>query len=183
MPFIESTNIGVFPSANRGDNYNLQARLTSEYNLTNIVNQLLDKDAFVITPKVSKDGEFAFNIHGYYFCIYNITTFLNKSDFTSATTIWAYIKIASAVNAIADTSEKVYYQLVDTSGEGGSPLDRDAGFTGVNFMSSQPADGDGIYMLQLLDKVGSSWVVHPESLIKFTTDSVHKSISIDDGTL
>ena len=45
MSQIKSSSISVFPCANRGKfgdtNFNLQSRLTSEYNLTSIINHII----------------------------------------------------------------------------------------------------------------------------------------------
>lgn len=58
--------IKVFPAVNRTTN--LESRWLNEPNLTNLVNQLLDKESFLISDTL--DDVIKFNIHGYYFEIY-----------------------------------------------------------------------------------------------------------------
>lgn len=66
---LSSVNIRVFPTTKR-TNMDPQSRLMTEYNLTSIINRLVDKDSFVITSDL-KDPMFYFNIHGYIFSVSN----------------------------------------------------------------------------------------------------------------
>ena len=78
-----SENVYVFPVANR-PKYDPAGRLTTEYNLTSILNRLLDKKSFVVTQKdnntpiASEDKEFEFNINGYFFHIVDINNLINN---------------------------------------------------------------------------------------------------------
>lgn len=92
--YVKSDQIKAFPVVNRnteasGDTY---AKHTSEATLAGIVNKLIDSDGFVITPrnKIKLDGEFAFNIYGYYFNVAKLQYILeavikNETDINSNT--------------------------------------------------------------------------------------------------
>ena len=91
--YVKSDQIKAFPVVNRnteasGDTY---AKHTSEATLAGIVNKLIDSDGFVITPrnKIKLDGEFAFNIYGYYFNVaklqYILEAVFKKADINSKT--------------------------------------------------------------------------------------------------
>ena len=180
MPYIKSNAINVFPCANRGTAYNLQSRLTSEYNLTNIINQLIDTDSFVISNNLSNG--ISFNIHGYYFSV---------SDYTSITTLdssWTDVYATITISSDVLVDGVIFNELIATrtAGIGASDsLDNDqTEFTGVAF-SNSPAEGDNTYSLHILhrDSTGSSWYIPPESTVKFVTNSTRRSIKIDDGEL
>ena len=74
MGNILSNNIRVFPTTQR-ENVDPSAKFTTEYNLTSLLNKLLDRKAFVITSddyfkcinKIVDSLEF--NIMGYFFSI------------------------------------------------------------------------------------------------------------------
>lgn len=180
MPYIKSNAINVFPCANRGTAYNLQSRLTSEYNLTNIINQLIDTDSFVISNNLSNG--ISFNIHGYYFSVSDYTSITNLNS--SWTDVYATITISSDV--LVDGV--IFNELIVTGTEDTSTndsLDNDqTEFTGVEF-SNSPASGDNTYSLHILhrDSISSSWYIPPESTVKFVTNSNKRSIKIDDGEL
>lgn len=81
---LNSVDVKVYPSSLRNDKYDRNARLNSEYNITNLVNRLTGRDSFVIdgftslsTSGVLSPGEF--NIRGYYFNI------LKEVDISSVT--------------------------------------------------------------------------------------------------
>ena len=87
---LNSSNIQVFPTTKRSG-IDKRSKLLSEANLTNIVNMLLDKKAFVITNINSieiqdnsnniileSDSILEFNILGYYFKIDSIQALLDK---------------------------------------------------------------------------------------------------------
>ena len=180
MPYIKSNAINVFPCANRGTAYNLQSRLTFEYNLTNIINQLIDTDSFVISNNLSNG--ISFNIHGYYFSVSDYTSITNLDS--SWTDVYATITISS--NVLVDGV--IFNELIVTGTEdigASDSLDNDqTEFTGVAF-SNSPAKGDNTYSLHILhrDSTGSSWYIPPESTVKFVTNSTRRSIKIDDGEL
>ena len=71
---IPSTSINVYPTSKRDDNYDRNARVNSEYNITHLVNRLTNRDAFAITeiPISTNQGVISlgpcqFSIKGYFF--------------------------------------------------------------------------------------------------------------------
>lgn len=177
MPYIKSNAINVFPCANRGTAYNLQSRLTSEYNLTNIINQLIDTDSFVISNNLSNG--ISFNIHGYYFNVIDYTSITNLD--TSWTDVYAEITIASNTVDGLVFNELTTVETEDVA----TDLDADTNFTGIAFTGTKPAEAQYHYSLHILhrDSMSSDWYIPPESTVKFVTNSTKRSIKIDDGEL
>ena len=187
----KSSSISVFPCANRGEfegkaNFNLQSRLTSEYNLTSIINQLVDKHSFVISPSdtstpVDTSSPISFNINGYYFKIDTIENAIG--EFSNSNNLYASIQLKTTyvdgfgnmieLSATGDSDE--------VAGDSGLTLD-DAVFTGLD-ISDALRSGTNIYSLHILKKDGGSWYVPPESTVRFITDNTRRSVKIDDGEL
>lgn len=85
--YLNSEAVGVFPTTGRPQKDPL-GRLTTEYNLTSLINTLLDVDGFVITHNIDgfdNDSEeaFQFNIKGYIFTIHKLKNLLSSSDFSN----------------------------------------------------------------------------------------------------
>lgn len=80
MANLNTTDVRVFPTSKRVG-ADPAAKYTTEYNLTNLVNRLTNREAFVITNNVivdsNKISDFQFNILGYYFTV--------NLDFTPST--------------------------------------------------------------------------------------------------
>lgn len=180
--YVLSKNIQIFPIANRVTQDPL-GRLTTEYNLTSILNKLLDVDGFVISwnhPNI------IFNLHGYLITA-NLTDIINGfSD-----NIYASITITDYASTNNDNNIKAYEEKFlaqldgrDVPGEDTS-VSNYGKYTGVTFSSSEPepSQTDIIYHLHLLTKVNNVWVIPEDSKIKFRTNEYHRSISIDDGIL
>lgn len=113
---ITSTNIRVFPTVKR-ENTDPGAKFTTEYNLTSILNKLLDTKAFVISNWTTKDTAkestipFDFNIMGYFFSIANIVSEIEKLPIT---TNHGFINATITVNQTFDpkaTDFKNWWQL------------------------------------------------------------------------
>lgn len=191
MSQIKSSSISVFPCANRGEfggnaNFNLQSRLTSEYNLTSIINQLVDKKSFVISPSntsiaVDTSSPISFNINGYYFKIDSIETAIG--EFSNSNNLYASIQLMTTnVPGFGDMIElSATGNSDEVAGDSGQTLD-DAVFTGLDISDELPS-GLNVYSLHILKKDGESWYVPPESTIRFITDSERRSVKIDDGEL
>lgn len=66
-----SDQVKLFPSSNRSDVFDRNAKLNTEQNLISIVNRLTSRDSFVIDgleiPDGTTLGKGSCNIHGYYF--------------------------------------------------------------------------------------------------------------------
>lgn len=90
--YISSNNIQVFPTSNRNDAYDRNARLTTEQNLTSIINRLTGTNSFVINGLDIIDNfitKGSCNINGYLFDI------LDNIDISSITKNgYIYFKIS-----------------------------------------------------------------------------------------
>lgn len=166
--FLNSANIKIFPTPNRGTNYQPQARLVTEFNLTNIVNRLVDKESFVISYK---NNEIIFNIYGYWI----------KADLTNLSiTNELYARIR-----VPELEGSTFIELEGTDTED-PPSSGNYTYHGVTFVTGENisfTDSDGWHSLKLLEKVGSTWQVPEDSWVKFTTSATTRSITIDDGDL
>lgn len=158
--YIESSNVKVFPSTKRGQ-YQISARLMSEASLISIINRLVDRDGFVITPEADlATNPFAFNIHGYYFEVPSITAITSLFTDTSATAIYGNIKLE-------ETGDYVELDGQDDSGI----------YKGIQF--SDAALGDSYFSLKLFEKSGNTWSVPSDSRIRFSSDSIDIDFDTD----
>lgn len=87
MANLNTADVRVFPTSKRVG-ADPAAKYTTEYNLTNLVNRLTNREAFVITNNVNPGtniiSNFQFNILGYYFTV-NLT-FNAANDLEPSTT-------------------------------------------------------------------------------------------------
>lgn len=201
MAYIKSTNINVFPVTNR-DQYDPAGKFTTEYNLTSLINKLVDRKAFVVSADITNtntDKKIAvidFNIYGYWVQIrdFNLTTTAN-TPYLNAT-----IKFSRAEYKIGSS----FYNHIKLVGEDSLDLTNSeyegltldyASAPSYNLESSnQYSDGiasqinpDNSFQVTftILKYDGSSWKVPDESKIKFVTsqDGYQHSVCIDDGVL
>ena len=74
MANLNTIDVRVFPTSKRVGS-DPAAKYTTEYNLTNLVNRLTNREAFVINNNIivndntNKISNFQFNILGYYFTV------------------------------------------------------------------------------------------------------------------
>lgn len=175
MANLDSNKVKIFPTPNRGVGYQPQARLVTEFNLTNIVNRLVNKDSFVISYDNTPNGienKITFNIHGYW-----IEADLKDSGLSITGNLYA--GITTKDNTVTSTTETgvestKFTELVGTDDSGK--------YTGVIF-DINPITNAG-YSLKLLEK----GQVPADSVVKFTTgisttNIPNRSITIDDGDL
>lgn len=177
--YLQSENISIFPTPNRGTNYQPQARLVTEFNLVNIVNRLVDKESFVISYDNTPAGienNIIFNIYGYWIK----ANLKDNSLLTNASNslLYARIKVVGSDFIELDgTDEK------DTSSTEASTEVKYL-YKGVDFLTENPGpDAGGYHSLKLLEKVGSTWQVPEDSWVRFTTGTETRSVTIDDGDL
>lgn len=163
---LQSNKIDVFPSANRV--MYPQSRLTSESNITGILTHILGKDSFVINQSVSDPFEFV--IKGYYFKIKTLPI-LTGND------VYAFIRV---INPDEDT-EALFPEIVPLA-DGATLLDNDGYFAGL-VLDNNTTYQDSTDKLHILTKVDGAWVIPEDSKLRFTTDSLNRTISIDDGDL
>lgn len=136
MGNILSNNIRVFPTTQR-ENVDPSAKFTTEYNLTSLLNKLLDRKAFVITSdddlvctsKVIDSLEF--NIMGYFFSITN----LDLSDIMTGDSgyIDAVIQITRQ-DYISGVNFKNWWQLGGSDTSPNTP--ETSNYTGITFRRS-----------------------------------------------
>ncbi len=165
MAYLASGDVTVFPSTVRG-NTQRSARLISEENLVNIVNKLVDKDAFVISQDAGLEY-LEFIVNGYYFKV-NYSKLIQL--FPSSNDIYA--SIITGVNA------DNYTVLIGQDGQ--------SSYEGVSFSSSEPAgelqSGQIRYNLKILTKLGGNWTIPKESLIKLKGFRI-QDINVDGGEI
>lgn len=167
MAVIDKNNIHIFPVTNKPSEK--QSRLTTEYNITNIVNRLLDTKSFVITSgAVTAESALEFNIQGYYVKVDKISYLgpVANSD------CYAFIKIKEA----SDTAgEQTFIEL--DGGENDSNK-----YTGVSFSweNKKPTPKTGEYALHILHYDGTNYTIPRASKIRFNQYAINK---IDDGDL
>lgn len=173
MANLDSNKVKIFPTPNRGVGYQPQARLVTEFNLTNIVNRLVDKDSFVIsydnTPN-AVENKITFNIHGYW-----IEANLKDSGLSITGNLYAGIttkdnSVTSTTEAGVESTTK-FTELVGTDDDSGK-------YTGVIF-DINPITTNVTYSLKLLE----NGQVPADSWVRFKTDASTRSVTIDDGDL
>jgi len=156
MAYLSSSNINIYPLAKKrtADNQKWN-RLTSEFNMVNIIRQLLPKGSqgFVI-DWVPSTNIIKFNIGGYYV----------KADLTdnlSGTNIYAYLYI----------SEADEYNLPEVDGQD----DDKSNYTGISFGTATESGRTANYTLKILsyNKDTSQWDIPDESNYPFAADSFY----------
>lgn len=182
MAYLSSKNIKVFPSIGRDSTIDLNAELTNEKNLTQILRSIYRRDSFVISDNYSRDSSFEFVIHGYYF---NATFDADSlsGEFTSGdkNNIYANIFVAKEIE-----NETSFQQLVNinTPSEETFNLDTNGEFTGVLFSNGIISnDSYNVYSLLILTKKDDGdWIVPLDSKLHWKTSEIlngNTSTSID----
>ena len=179
MSYVQSNQIQVFPSTRRTKRQQ-DARLVTEKALVGIINQLVDKDAFIVTKKsdVGLNNPFAFNIKGYYFSLpelKHITDLFNENS----TDKYIYASIT------LDTGNG-YTELLGQDDSMGDPSD-DAVYVyrGVNFVISNSETGPtgtDVYSFRILERdAHNQWICPESSFYKFSGDNI--DFTIDGGII
>jgi hypothetical protein len=192
MEKIKSTKVKVFPTAFRGPStgttkYNPESRLTTEFNVTNLINRLSSKDSFVISWA---NSIVIFNIHGYYFEI-NLDEFLSGVGSTW-TNIYASIKLLPFLTSENGNTKYKAFTLVGRE-DGGSTvppsgriLDTDSSgtfiFEGLGLHETPITPTSGEYQLHLLTGGPSSWSIPTTSKLKFKAEDVEGLPTINNST-
>ena len=207
--YLDSKAVGVFPTTGRPQKDPL-GRLTTEYNLTSLINTLLDVDGFVITHQalenplaeekdkkimpfktngnnINTDIPFQFNIKGYIFTIHNLKDFLNDSNISSLNpdsenVIPIYASIELKLDAGSATTSTRDENLNRIQSIVG--IDDDKGkYKGLRF--DNVANDEGRIYLKILEKRTDGWYIPEESKIKLKTSKAgdNRSVSIDDGEI
>lgn len=182
MSYVQSNQIKVFPSTRRTVDRH-DSRLMTERALVGIINQLVDKDAFIVTPKdeVDTSRPFEFNIHGYYFYVPQLSYITNlfASDTTNS---YIYASI------LLDTGNEFTELLGQDDTMGSSDSNAISYYKGVDFSISSSdtgPSGTNIYSLRILERntSGSSlnWTCPENSFYKFEGNSL--DFNIDGGII
>lgn len=178
MSYIQSNQIQVFPTTRRKKKQQ-DARLMTEKALVGIINQLVDKDAFIVTKKsdVASNSPFSFNIRGYYFYVPQLSYITNlfNTD-TSNTYIYASITLDDGNG------------FTELLGQDDTLSGTDY-YNGVNFTISSNSSGPtgtNVYSLRILERsivngVPTTWKCPDEGFYKYSGSNV--DITIDGGII
>lgn len=171
MANIQSDKIKIFPGTHRSDAIDRAARLTTEKNLTNIINRLTDIKSFIISAgalDVSIDGteltiSGSYNVGGYYIelkeCLINVganTHVWLKLTLDDTASDYSYAKVADTVNNSTSYIEGIEL-VADTS-------------------AAHTTTSDTLYLC-IAQKVDDTWEVPKNEDLKF--DINHIKISGD----
>lgn len=126
---LNSVNVRLYPSAFRGNNFNPEAKLNTEENITSLVSRLSSRDGFVLsntwvssTEDIANSNTFIFSLHGYIFEISNLANTL-KDSFSTKTSIYAHIRVGSMNSGNPDTGNTGYSAVVLTGIDEGASTD------------------------------------------------------------
>lgn len=183
MAWIPSEQITVFPTTRRTKKQQ-DARLMTEKSLAGIINQLIDKDAFIVTRKEdlensSNDPEFdppfEFNIKGYYFHVDKLSYITGLFTESTSLGIYAYITLDEGNG---------YTELLGQDDTSGDPNDDAISlYKGITFTDSAPLTADNRYILKILERgtSSSSWYCPENSFYKFIGSTL--DFQIDGGII
>ena len=179
MAYIESENIKMYPTSHRDVNKDKFANLSTEFNISNLINRLVDKDSFVV-KWANSDNIITFNIHGYWFEVKLNSELLSNAS--NVSNLYAAIQIKTIESGYSD-GLPVLSNIKENSITALDDNDNDE-FQGIIFANDENYLGVNInYSLHLLTKINDVWVVPENSKVKFTTNETTKSITIDDGEI
>lgn len=188
--YVVSENIKMYPSGNRADVRDAQARLNTEANIITFRNGLVDStDASFVKftnsdlTYSSPDSTVEFILHGYWFktSFSAIRTAIGSTTFDGSTSLYANILVSTVdgfdILKSFDTSASNYLNCLD------GDVTTDTEFEGVKFTVGN-ADGNATYSLKIAERANTSstWKVAIGDF-KFKTDGTHYSVMIDDGVL
>lgn len=183
MSYVQSDQIKVFPTTRRAKKQQ-DARLMTEKALAGIINQLIDKDAFIVTSKdnVSSNNSFEFNIKGYYFEVSTLSDITNLFN-TDTTNKYIYASIQ------LDTGNGFTELLGQDDTLGETAEDAVSYYRGVEFTISNSEtgpSGTNVYSLRILERTISggnisTWYCPENSFYKFIGSSI--DFNIDGGII
>ena len=151
--YVNSSKVEVFPSTRRSAQYASSARLLSEKSFSRLINQIVDRDAFIISYN-KDENSIEFNIHGYYFKVTDFSTAIQS--ISTGSKVYACIEID-------DTSNELYGQ------------DEGSLYKGVYFTSAVPTEatsGHTLYYLSLGTATSSGLSEDIDSYIVFNIDKL-----------
>ena len=191
MSYLNSNSISVFPSAARGQQVEyIEARLTTETVIANIINKLIDTTGFIITNVDEWNTAFSsrgvndpadpveFNLYGYYFKVKDPDELFALMP-ASAEAIYACI----ALHPVATHEVGTYrYELFGQD-------DSDLGtYGGVQFNTTDAYENPSILpefsitkSIKIFDKINNTWELSEDSTFKFLKKSL--LFDIDGGEI
>lgn len=171
---LKSSQISVYPTAVRNDNFDRNARLNSEYNITNLINRLTGRDAFIISgfSNLSIGGDLdpgEFNINGYYF---KIPEMVNIEEILTGATEGDTINLTITIEEmkVDAVTEIVFKQLkgFDTTNDMETSLYTGLAVTKETNGSLYPANNS----LPIFVYKGGNWKPIPSSRLSFDLDQI-----------
>lgn len=158
---LSSENVDVFPCVGRRIATKRSARLVSEKMLTSLVNNLLDRNSFVISFDSTHDNTVQFNLYGYFFSVTlgDISTLLgaNADKVYASITLLnteAFLQISGQDEIPQGGSEYIYTGLLLSDSKQESPS----------------VVGGELHSILLLEKTNNTWDVPQDSYVKYTID-------------
>lgn len=204
MSNLISENIIVFPATQRTKD--AAASFTTEYNLTSLINKLLDVDAFVVSHELESTGDtiknIQFNIRGYYFDCVNIqkpdttlpddTLYLNaqiqikRANYSTSDNFQNYQQL-QGIDITNSPNEDVYKGLdLAWETEAHFPDPSTGKLESIIDMSAEPTEIITFTLIKR-QKNGESYTftIPQESKLKLKTtkNGSQRSVTIDDGVL
>lgn len=185
---INSTNIKIFPAANRNavseannqvKTYNPESKLTLEENIVNILNSINTIDSYVVNSSYGGTAILNFVIHGYLFSLSNISTLF--ANYKAWTSLYACIYVKSNTFVDSDNISYNFKNLVTVDGNASNLDVYDSGISSSKFVGIQFDNTDSFqaisncekYTLLLLTKTAQSeWstaTIPAQSRLKFNT--------------
>ena len=193
--YLNSTQVQVYPSAYRGKNgnsedpsakvFNPEARLNSEFNITNIINSIVGIDRFVL-DYIENTHILTFNIKGYWFKV-DLSDFFDSGEPLAAGTsyrkVWASIKIDPKNTDVATGNiDYAAYSLSPLDNYTSNFLDVDSGgeytFVGLKFVfggeNDTVTDDSRVFYLPILkyDSELNKFVVPTENTFRFRATNI-----------
>ena len=201
------TQVQIYPSANRLMERDYKARLTDEFNVTNLANRVLDTNAFVITHNRYNDngfnlgitnGVFEFSIKGYYFRVNDSDKILQLfPNLPNGGVIYANMYLGEIERNIPNSNMTYTSQTLLGIEEGENSTynptyldevgDVDTHFLGIGF-STELIEATNVYSLAIImrEDVGGNhyYRIPQDSKIKMqSTPYTDMSVKISDGIL
>lgn len=168
---LSSDNVTMFPSSTRSG-YDAYSRFTTEYNLTQMIDQVTDVDGFI--SDFSASGNISFNIKGYMFvCPVAAIISATGATTTSNTTIYA-----AAYIGYGEGGQTGQTRLWGWDQSRQTNTDSDGNFIGLSFttnLQDVPSDSGNLkwYTLPLITFDGSSVPIPVQSsLVKVSTEGL-----------
>ena len=178
--YVTSDNIKFYPSAYRQYTsggttieVNPEARRNTEYNLTSrIAKMLKSMNGSFIVGISDVDSSLEFFIMGYYCKLLGAGITYLTTQFSSADTIYANIKVNPFTPIDNTLNYTQLYEVVNYANNN-KELDDGTNFGGIAFSDS--VDNSANYSLLLYKKIGGSFTLAPESLYPLTTKDIKDS--------